>query len=135
MEVMLYPDFDRWLRSVEPAEPNVHAELIALLDALEAEGRRLAEPESHPTFSSRFDMHALRRTPPSPTIPRAFGPPVIRMLYAFCRRRTGTTIAVVLVGGEKTHLGNRWYPPNVIEAERRLLVHTGRHQLVPLRRR
>jgi hypothetical protein len=56
-------------------------------------------------------MHALRRTPPSATTPYADRPPVLRVLYAYCRRPSGELVAVVLIGGDKTDLGNRWYPP------------------------
>jgi hypothetical protein len=30
--------------------------------------------------------------------------------------------AVLLLGGDKADLGNRWYPTNLAEAERRLTV-------------
>jgi hypothetical protein len=65
-------------------------------------------------------MHALRRTPPSEAAPYATGPPVLRILYAVCRNATGDEVAVVLLGGDKTTLGNTWYPVNVSEAEARL---------------
>ena len=135
MQVVVYPDVDRWLNRVAQFDLDVYAEIIALIDALQSYGRELGDPESHPAVTSKFDMHALRRTPPSATAPYADGAPVIRVLYAYCRNSTGELVAVVLIGGDKTGLGNRWYPPNVIEAERRLLIYAGQHRFTPLRRK
>ena len=135
MEVVLYPDVDRWLTRVEHFDLDVFAEILALIEALQSFGRDLGDPESHPAVTSQFDMHALRRTPPSATVPYADRPPVIRVLYAFCRRPSGDQVGVVLLGGDKTELANRWYPPNIAEAERRLLTYAGQHHLTPLRRR
>jgi hypothetical protein len=44
---------------------------------------------------------------------------VLRVLYGFCRAGAHE-MAVVLVGGDKTTLGSRWYPPHVAEAQLRL---------------
>ena len=134
VEVVLYPAVDAWLTKVEVIDLDVYAEILALIDAIQQFGRELSDPESHPVVTAKFDMHALRRTPPSTTAPYADGPPVIRVLYAFCRSAAGTQVAVVLLGGDKTDLGNRWYPPNIAEAERRLLIYAGQHQLTPMRR-
>ena len=65
-------------------------------------------------------MHALRRTPPTSITPYAVGPPVLRVLFAFVADDEGGEAALVLVGGDKTRLGNRWYPPQVRRAEDRL---------------
>jgi hypothetical protein len=136
MEVELYPDVDLWLAQVQLFDVDVYVEVVALIDAVRSLGRSLGDPESHPVVTSKHDMHALRRTPPSATAPYADRPPVIRILYAFCRRTIqGETIAVVLIGGDKTVEGNRWYPPNIAEAERRLLIYSGQHKLTPLTRK
>jgi hypothetical protein len=135
VEVELYPDVDRWLIEVEQFDLDVYAEIVALIDAVQRFGRNLGDPESHPVVTSKFDMHALRRTPPSSMAPYADGPPVIRVLYAFCRQQSGNPVVVVLLGGDKTELGNRWYPSNIAEAERRLQIHAGQRRLTPLRRR
>lgn len=135
MEVLLHPDLDRWLTKVEQYDLDVFAEVLALIDALQSLGRDLGDPESHPAVTSKYDMHALRRTPPSAAAPFADRPPVIRILYAFSRRASGEPAAIVLVGGDKTDLGNRWYPPNIVEAERRLLIYAGQHNLTLLRRK
>lgn len=135
MEVVLYPGVNNWLTSLEQYNLDIYAEILALIDAVQSFGRKLGDPESHPVVTSQFDMHALRRTPPSATTPYADGPPVIRILYAYCRRRSGEHVAVVLMGGDKTELGNRWYPPNIAEAERRLLLIAGQEDLTPLPRR
>ena len=65
-------------------------------------------------------MHALRRTPPSEAAPYATSPPVLRILYAICTTTPGNEVAVALLGGDKTVLGNNWYPANLAEAEHRL---------------
>jgi hypothetical protein len=88
-----------------------------------------------PIVTSRYDLHALRRTPPTDITPFADGPPVIRIIYAYCRRSTGETVAVILFGGDKATLANRWYPPSLVEAERRLLVFSGKYDLTPIRRK
>ena len=59
---------------------DVYAEILALVDAIRRFGRELTDPESHPVVTSKFDMHALRRTPPNDTAPFADSPPVIRIL-------------------------------------------------------
>lgn len=71
-------------------------------------------------MTSRFDLHALRRTPPTDSTPYAVSPPVLRILYAVCGTTAGPEVAIVLVGGDKTALANAWYPTNVGEAERRI---------------
>lgn len=45
---------------------------------------------------------------------------MLRILYAFCRTSDRGEVAVVLLGGDKTALGNNWYPANLTEAEARL---------------
>lgn len=71
-------------------------------------------------MTSRYDVHALRRTPPSEAAPHAVAPPVLRILYAICREVGEAEVAVVLLGGDKTVLGHNWYPVNLNEAEARL---------------
>lgn len=78
-------------------------------------------------MTSRYDMHALRRVPPTAATPYAVGPPVLRILYAVCRTAAGGEVAVALVGGDKTRLGNSWYPANLAEAEHRLDQHCRHH--------
>ena len=63
----------------------------------------------------------LHRIPPT-TGPYAEGPPVIRILYGFVAPVQGEVRAVLLLGGDKTALGDRWYPTNLAQAERRLTV-------------
>jgi hypothetical protein len=122
VEVHYHPLFERWLVELSDADEAVFGEVMALLTALEEHGRELDDErreESHPVVTSHYDMHALRRTPPSEAAPYATGPPVLRILYAVCRK-AGDELAVVLLGGDKTALGNSWYPVNVNEAEARL---------------
>lgn len=123
VEVRYHPLFERWLAELAEADEEVFGEVMALLSALETHGRDLDDErreESHPVVTSRFDMHALRRTPPSEAAPYADRPPVLRILYAFCRTSGREEVAVVLLGGDKTALGNNWYPANISEAEARL---------------
>lgn len=127
VEVFLHPLFDGWLRSLSGENTDdgvdwweVRADIAALLMALETHGRDLGDPECHEVVSTRFDMGALRRTPPTSTTPYAEGPPVLRVLFAFVAGDEGAEAAVVLIGGDKTELGNRWYPPHVARAEERL---------------
>jgi hypothetical protein len=123
VEVRYHPLFERWLIELAEADEEIFGEVMALLTALEDHGRDLDDEnreESHPVVTSRYDMHALRRTPPSEATPYAVGPPVLRILYAICRTDSGDERAVVLLGGDKTTHGNHWYPVHVNEAEARL---------------
>lgn len=123
MEIRYHPLFERWLVELAEADEEIFGEVMALLTALEEHGRDLDDErreEFHPVVTSRYDMHALRRTPPSEAAPYAVGPPVLRILYAVCRSTGGDEVAVVLLGGDKSALGNNWYPVNRNEAEARL---------------
>ena len=127
VDVYLHPLFDDWLQSLSGEVIDdgvdwwdVRTDIAALLMALEKHGRDLGDPECHEVVSTRYDMHALRRTPPTETTPYAVSPPVLRLLFAFVTDDMGNEAAVVLIGGDKTQLGNRWYPPHVQRAEERL---------------
>lgn len=123
VEVRYHPLFERWLTELADADEEIFGEVMALLTALEEHGRDLDDDrweESHPVVTSRYDMHALRRTPPSEAAPFADRPPVLRILYAICRTTAGSEVAVALLGGDKTALGSNWYPVNVNEAAARL---------------
>jgi hypothetical protein len=118
------------LAELANGDEEVFGEVMALLTALEEHGRALGDAgreESHPVVSSRFDMHALRRTPPSEVAPFATELPVLRVPYGICRRNQGGEEAVILLGGDKTQLGSTWYPPNIAEAEQRLEQYCRRH--------
>ena len=138
MEIVYHPAADRWLGAIgSDAElVEVFCELMALIGALERYGRSLEGEETSPIVSSRYDMHELRRTPPSTTLPYADAPPVIRILYAFCRRQTKDPLAVILLGGDKSQLGDDWYLTNVAIAEGRLEEYVRRYpELEAVRRR
>lgn len=123
MELRYHPLFERWLTGLAEADEEVFGEVMGLLNALETCGRDLddeSREESHPVVTSRYDLHALRRTPPTVATPYATSPPVLRILYAVCQTAAGPEIAVALLGGDKTALGNAWYPTNVAEAQHRL---------------
>ena len=125
MELAYHPLFTTWLEEVAEETPTIAAEIQALIDSLEAYGFDLGDPESHPVVTSRLGLRALRRTPPTPTTPDANDPPVLRILYGFVRPPRSQIRAVLLIGGDKTELGSRWYPPAVAEAERRLTILAG----------
>jgi hypothetical protein len=130
MEVRYHPLFEKWLADLAESDEEIFGEVMALLTALETHGRALDDEtreESHPVVTSRFDMHALRRTPPSEAAPYADAPPVLRILYAICRTPTASETAVILLGGDKTTLGNNWYPANLREAETRLDQYCRQH--------
>ena len=130
VDVRYHPLFERWLARLADADEEIFGEVMALLTALEQHGRDLddeSREESHPVVTSRYDMHALRRTPPSEAAPYAVGPPVLRILYAVCRTADGGEVAVALLGGDKTVLGNNWYPVNLNEAEARLDSYCRQH--------
>ena len=138
MEVTYHPAASNWLELFAGDEEliEVFGELMALIGALEAFGISLEGDETRPIVSSKYEMHELRRTPPSATLPYADKPPVIRILYAFCRRRDQGPVAVILLGGDKSELGEAWYLSNVAVAERRLEEYAQRYpQLKPMMRR
>lgn len=123
VDVRYHPLFERWLTELADADEEVFGEVMALLTALEQFGRDLegeARDESHPVVTARYDLHALRRTPPTGSTPYATQPPVLRIIYGYCRQDAGDEVAVALVGGDKTKLGSLWYPPHIAEAEQRL---------------
>ena len=123
MDVRYHPLFDRWLGELAADDEEVFGDVMALLNALESYGRELDDErreESHPVVTSRYDLHALRRTPPTQSTPYATTPPVLRLLYGYCRSAGGPDIAVVLLGGDKSTLGSLWYRTNISEAEDRL---------------
>jgi len=126
VEVAYHPYFLQWFEKLVDVDVEVAGEIQALMDALAAHGRDLGEPESHPVVTSRLGLRALRRTPPTSVTPYAEEPPVIRVLYGFVAPAQEPMRAVLLLGGDKTDLGNRWYPTNLAEAERRLTVFAAR---------
>jgi hypothetical protein len=107
-------------------QSEVAGEITALLDALErhghdVEGGTPGDP-SHPIVISRLRTFALRRTPPTNYTPYADRPPVIRIAYVwFNDRSTNEEFAVVILMGDKTQLGNNWYPSKVNAIESTLV--------------
>ena len=77
---------------------------------------------SHPIVISRLRTFALRRTPPTEYTPYADQPPVIRIAYVwFTDDATREELAVVMLMGDKTLLGNNWYPSKVTAIENTLV--------------
>ena len=149
MNVDHHPRFDTWLNS-QSADLDLYGELIALITALEDLGAELLSgyDECHPVVTSPY-LYALRRTPPTTTTPYATNPPVIRMLFGLVVPTNNDTsndagndassdassgeTAVMVVGGDKTTLGNLWYPPHIAEAHQRLREYALRTNTTPLK--
>ena len=149
MNVDHHPRFDTWLTS-QSADLDLYGELIALITALEDLGAELLAgyDECHPVVTSPY-LYALRRTPPTTTTPYATNPPVIRMLFGLVVPTNNDTsdttsndagmdansseTAVMVVGGDKTTLGNLWYPPHIAEAHQRLREYALRTNTTPLK--
>jgi hypothetical protein len=125
VEIIYQKDFVSWWMDTANTDVEVAGDIQALIDALERHGKALGDPESHPVAMSKQGLRALRRTPPTDVTPYAVGPPVIRVLYGFVDKGSGQLAAVLLLGGDKTSLRSDWYPLNVAEAERRLMILAG----------
>ncbi len=121
-DLTYHPLFVEWFTTLMDDDIEVGGEVQALLDALERHGPALGDPEVHPVVTSRLGLRALRRTPPTGVTPYADGAPVLRVLYGFARAPQAPIRAVVLLGGDKTGRGSKWYPPAVAEAESRLVT-------------
>lgn len=135
MNVEQHPQFVAWITGYT-GDLDLFGELVALMSALETLGTAIftGHDECHPVVTSPY-LHALRRTPPTETTPYATRPPVIRMLFAVVTTPDNTPSAVMLVGGDKTTLGNLWYPPHVAQAHQRLREHMIRTNTIALRAR
>ena len=113
-------DLATWAESSDQ-RMELFGEVLALLRALEDHGHEIEghrpKDASHPIMSSRFQTFALRRTPPTLHTPDADEPPVLRIPYVWFDRAEGGEVAVVMLIGDKTALGNDWYPPVVAQIE------------------
>ncbi len=126
-EVFYHPMFDQQLDELEAistAEDYLWewlAEVSALLRALQDHGHEIEGAghgdASHPIVTSRFEMYALRRTPPTVYTPYANSPPILRIPYVWFDVAGGGEVAVVMLVGDKTRLGNAWYPQVVQQIE------------------
>ena len=125
MEILYHPFFAGWFEDLRELNMEVAGEVQALMDELEVHGRGLGDAESHVIRTSKQGLRALRRTPPTVVTPYAEGPPVLRIIYGFADRGQGRLAARILLGGDKTRLGSDWYPKNVGEAERRVVMWAG----------
>ncbi|CAN5449047.1 type II toxin-antitoxin system RelE/ParE family toxin [soil metagenome] len=95
-------EFDAWFDGLSESE---RADVIAVVDLLEAKGPHLGFPHTSGVEASRHShMRELR-------IQHAGRP--YRVLYAWDPRRT----AILLLGGDKTG-DDRWYEKNVPIADR-----------------
>ena len=136
--VMYHPTFIRQLRELnaiavaEGRYMELLGEVMALTSALEEHGHRIEGYEpgdaSHPIVTSRFHLFALRRTPPTIYTPYADSPPVLRIPYVWFDVEGGGEVAVVMLVGDKTQLGNDWYPSAVRQIEGIMIGEWHQHQ-------
>ena len=100
---------------------ELFGEITALLLALEDFGHDIegehSDDASHPIVISRFQTFALRRTPPTRFTPYAHSQPVLRIPYVWFDETGGEPLAVVMLAGDKSELGNAWYPSIVQQIE------------------
>ncbi len=93
---------------------GLFGEISALLLALENFGHGIegeqSDDASHPIVTSRYQTFALRRTPPTKFTPYAESKPVLRIPYVWFQGPGGEELAVVMLVGDKSDLGNAWYP-------------------------
>lgn len=131
-----HPTFGAWLIRQSDDDLETYGELVALVYFLETNGSAalVGYDECHPVVTSPY-LYALRRTPPTTTTPYADRPPVMRMLFALTIDRDASVGAVLLLGGDKSRLGNLWYPPNVAEAHSRLTDWTNHTRARPIQQR
>ena len=124
--VRYHQAFADQLQALEQSNPAAFADVIALVTALRDHGRTIEGDDhgsdpSHPIITSKYDTWALRRTPATYFTPEADGEPVLRIPYVWMEDGEGSTYALVLFIGDKTHLGNRWYPTAVARIENEFL--------------
>ena len=109
----------------EPTTYEIAGEIAALLEALEKHGHDIegdaGDDPSHPVVTSRYQMFTLRRTPPTIYTPYATVQPVIRIPYVWFAAPQADELAVVMLMGDKTNLGNNWYPAKVSHIESSLI--------------
>ncbi len=122
--VEFHPTFARQYEQLclDDDHAEIAGEVTQLIDALETYGHEIEgeapDDPSHPVVTSRLQMYALRRTPPTTYTPYANDPPVIRIPYVwFVDSQTGDELAVVMLMGSKTELQSHWYPTKVKQIE------------------
>lgn len=127
VEIFFHPLFARQIEQMakeaehDEALTEIFGDVSALLQALEEFGHEIEgdQPEdaSHRIVTSRYELFALRRTPPTAYTPYAQDRPVIRIVYAWCEESAGSEGAVVMLMGDKAQLGNTWYDRVVRQVE------------------
>ncbi|MDY7106773.1 MAG: hypothetical protein S0880_36825 [Actinomycetota bacterium] len=137
-------EFAEQLETLAATDISAFSDVVNLVKALDGYGHEIegddhASDLSHPIVSSRLDLWALRRTPPTWAAPDAAGPPVLRIPYVWMSDERGREYALVLFIGDKTDLGNAWYPRAVTRIEGTMIPvwegqHPG-HRARPKRRR
>lgn len=96
---------------------EVSARLLALEDFGHSIEGEQSDDASHPIVASRYQTVALRRTPPTTFTPYAESRPVLRIAYVWFQGPGGEELAVVMLAGDKSDLGNAWYPGTVQQVD------------------
>lgn len=127
IRIEFHPTFaDQFARLIDdPDLLEIAGEINGLVTALEQHGRLIEDTDiSHPVVISRFDTHALRRTPPNEICPFADEPPVLRIFYVwFIDTATNEEFPVVFEMGDKSlsPAPSQWYPPIITRIEAQAL--------------
>jgi len=125
--VEYHPEFEQQFIKLQSSDRGIFLDIAILVSGLESHGRLLEGEDhpndpSHPIVTSRYDLWALRRTPPTwitPDSPNS--PPVLRVPYQWFADRAGEHYVVVWFIGDKTELQNAWYPSAVRKIENDLM--------------
>jgi hypothetical protein len=102
VDVVATDEFKRWYDDLDEQDTT---SVMRVVDLLEARGLSLGFPHSSAIKGSRHALRELRVQS---------GGKAIRVFYAFDPKRQ----AVVIVGGDKTGLGDRFYEQMVPVAEK-----------------
>lgn len=126
MEIKFHPNVLETLATMAEQDFDVYEDVIMLINALGDHGKILTNVDTDECHAVRNSptLYALRRTPPSATLPNALRPPVLRILFAYVHDAELNESAIMLHVGDKTSRGNDWYPSAIGTAEKRLFNYT-----------
>jgi hypothetical protein len=126
VEILFHPKVLDTLTTIAEEDFDVYEDVLMLINALQDHGRSITNVDTDECHAVRSSprLYALRRTPPSATLPHAMRPPVVRILFAFVHDADLNESAIVLHLGDKTSRGNDWYPAAISTAEKRLFAFT-----------
>lgn len=119
LRVLFHPTFDSQIKALHDGASTSdemlgwYEEIMSLVGALNKYGRVIEGTDvSHPIVTSRkYEAHCLRRHPANVHAQTAVKPPTLRIPYVwFNDKTTGDELAAIFMIGDKTNLGNDWYP-------------------------